>query len=406
MITILCIIIILFVIALFLRRSDNKKNISKKTDKKLSYDVKVIKELSTDKNFLISPYSIKVALGMLRDGSTGNSNKQISDLIGNDDISLIESSEKVSNANGLFIKDQYKSLVEENYINTLSNNYSSEVIFDKFEKPDVLNNWVNEKTFGMIDKAVEEVPSDFVLGLVNAIAIDVSWNIPFECDKTSSEEFIRNDNSKINVEMMKKTYSSSQYKYFIYDDFKGVVLPYKKEEDLSLEFVAILPNNDVNSFINNLTDSDLERTYKNITVVGEKELYVELPRFSYSYEVEDLIESLKSLGVKDVFDSSNASLYNIITSENLSKNNLGNIYVDTAVHKAVIEINEKGTKAAAITYFGMKNVTAIEEDKKIVSIEFNKPFVYIIRDSKTHEILFMGAVYEPNKWNGSTCSDS
>ena len=85
--------------------------------------------------------------------------------------------------------------------------------------------------------------------------------------------------------------------------------------------------------------------------------------------------------------------------------NADNVYVSKAVHKTYIDLNEKGTKAAAVTYFGMDKASSVAPTKKKVKIEFNKPFVYMIRDSKTKEILFFGVVRKPNEWKGSTCSN-
>ena len=83
-----------------------------------------------------------------------------------------------------------------------------------------------------------------------------------------------------------------------------------------------------------------------------------------------------------------------------------NVYVGEAVHKTRIELNEKGTKAAAVTYFGMfKNAMEIENDYEEVDIKFNKPFIYLIREKNTSELLFFGTVFEPNKWEGMTCSN-
>ena len=84
-----------------------------------------------------------------------------------------------------------------------------------------------------------------------------------------------------------------------------------------------------------------------------------------------------------------------------------NVYVGEAIHKTHIDLNEKGTKAAAITYFGMfKNSAMIEEEKyDTIDIKFNKPFIYMIREINTKEILFFGTVYESNIWKGTTCEN-
>ena len=85
-------------------------------------------------------------------------------------------------------------------------------------------------------------------------------------------------------------------------------------------------------------------------------------------------------------------------------NEIPNLYVGEAIHKTHIDLNEKGTKAAAVTYFGMYKATSVMKQPERVKVTFDKPFMYMIRDSKTKEILFFGTVYEPNKWNGSTCT--
>ena len=105
--------------------------------------------------------------------------------------------------------------------------------------------------------------------------------------------------------------------------------------------------------------------------------------------------------MKEAFDPANANFYNMVEKEK----QFGNIYVGQAIHKTHIDLNEKGTKAAAVTYFGMfDNAVAIEETKP-KEIIFNKPFIYMIRDKDTKEVLFFGTVYEPNIWKGSTCSN-
>ena len=81
------------------------------------------------------------------------------------------------------------------------------------------------------------------------------------------------------------------------------------------------------------------------------------------------------------------------------------LYVSTAIHMTHISLNEKGTKAAAVTYFGIEKATAFMGEKEYIDIEFNKPFMYMIRDTKSHEILFFGVVESPNEWKGNTCSE-
>ena len=116
----------------------------------------------------------------------------------------------------------------------------------------------------------------------------------------------------------------------------------------------------------------------------------------------DFKEILISLGIKDAFDKDLADFTNIMPRNE----EIRNLYVGEAIHKTHIDLNEKGTKAAAVTYFGMYKSSGIAKEKEKVSIVFNKPFIYMIIDHKTDELLFFGTVYEPNKWQGKTCKES
>ena len=366
------------------------------------FNIRLIKTVNNSKNdnYLISPYSIEIALNMLKSGASNNTLKEIEDLIKERDINDV-SNDKVKISNAIFIKDNYKKYVEKTFVNNLKKNYDSEVLYDSFVTPDVINNWAKKKTDNMIDKVLDDMDPNFVLGLINAIAIDVEWNSQFECINTTSEKFTKKDNKKIDVEMMHQMYTTSAYKYFDNENEKGVILPY----DNSLEFVGIIPNKDINNYINNITKDTFDNIDKSLnSASSKKRLSLALPRFSYSYDLKDFKNILIQLGVKDAFNGANADFTKIITKANMLKTDIENLYVEDAIHKTYIDLNEKGTKAAAITYFGMyKNSAIIEDEYDIVSIEFNKPFIYMIRDKNTKEILFFGIVYEPNLWKGSTC---
>ena len=134
-------------------------------------------------------------------------------------------------------------------------------------------------------------------------------------------------------------------------------------------------------------------------------LQLSLPRFSYDFDLIQFKEVLESIGIKKMFDAEEANFNNIITKENRKKMDMGNLYIDTAIHKTYIDLNEKGTKAAAVTYFGFKDASAIREEFDTVSVNFNKPFIYMIRDTSSKEILLFGVVETPNKWKGTTCEE-
>ena len=367
-----------------------------------NFNVDVIKEMSIEENFLISPYSIEIALNMLKEGAKGNTYDEIQKVVGSRDIKDISSEDNISVANVVFIKNNYKDIIEDSFTKKLKTKYRSEVLYDDFNTPEVINNWVKEHTKGMIDKILDSISKDFVLGIANAVAIDVTWETEFECDHTRSAEFSKYDGTKMNVEMMHNTYGGEVYKYFETDSAKGVILPYKKVGKEQLEFIGILPNKDVKSYISSLTNKELETIDKNAkSASSNTKIDLSLPRFKYLYDAKTFMKNLENLGIKDAFSSSKANFRNIITEKNMSDS----LYVSTAIHKAYIDLNEKGTKAAAVTYFGLDK-NAVAERTNNFTVNFNKPFMYLIRDKETKDIIFAGTVYTPNVWNGSTCSES
>lgn len=392
------VVIILFFISIigiivFKDISKTSKNDNNIVITDTDFTLKFIKNVNKNKleNYLVSPYSVEVALNMLKKGASGNTLEELNKVLSKRNLKI--SNDNVKIANGIFIKDKYKNTIKDSFTNNLKTSFNAEILYDEFTTPNVINNWVNNKTNGMINKILDDISPDFVLGLANAIAIDAKWESVFECISTTSETFNKVDGKKINVQMMHKTYQSG-IKY-LDGDTKGVVIPYQE----NLEFIGLLPDKSVQEYISSLSKEKLDNILNSFKDISSKErILLSLPRFSYSYDLKDFKDILVDMGIKDAFDSSNANFSNIISPE------IEELYVSEAIHKTYIDLNEKGTKAAAVTYFGLDKNSASSTNKyKDIKIEFNKPFIYMIRDTSSKEILFFGTVYEPNLWNGSTC---
>ena len=373
-----------------------------------TYNLNIIHQVnsSANDNYLISPYSIEIALSMLKEGANGTTKEQIEKAAPTRNINILDIKDRVSVANALFIKNTFKKDIKNSFVSKMKNEYDADLLYDEFKKPDVINNWVNEKTKKMIPKLLDTMDPDFVLGIANALAIDVEWNIQFECPSTNSQKFTKTDGTTKNVEMMHNTYYSN-VEYIKNGDVDGVILPYasydtngnKVYDDASntLEFIAIKPHGDVYEYINKLTEDSLNNSINSKKTLNENEqLALSLPRFEYDSGIKDFISVLQNLGIVDAFGG-NANFSNI--SDKLS------LYVGTAIHKTHISLNEKGTKAAAITYFELEKNSEPIASENVVDIKFDKPFMYIIRDKSTHEMLFFGVVENPNVWKGSTCDN-
>lgn len=364
------------------------------------YNTDVIRTTFKEKNYLISPYNIKIALNMLKDGADGNTKDEIEKVIGKEKINNINIKNKLSVANAVFIKNDFKSSVKEEFANTMKDKYHSEIIYDEFKTPKVVNDWVKEKTNGMIDKVLDKMKENSVMGIASALALDIKWISPFNCPDTKEEDFTKIDNNKMKTEMMHQTYEDNA-KYIKDDDVEGIIIPYNTDDNnVELEFVGLLPKNKVTDYVRNI---DINKVNGLIATAREtsNKLHVNLslPRFSYSYEVDDFIASLKKMGIKDVFSPELANLNRMSSAK-------GMLYVGDAIHKTKIDLNENGTVATATTYFDVmyKSAPLFEEKIEIIDLKFNKPFVYMIREKNTGEILFFGTVYEPNKWAKETCS--
>lgn len=364
---------------------------------KSDFTTTIINKTFKSENYLISPYSIEMALNMLKLGAKNDTRDEIEKVVGSRELNILNKNVKI--ANSLFIKNTYDSIIENDFKNILSEKYNSEILYDKFETPEIINDWVNKHTDGMIEKILNSISPTFVLGLANAIAIDAKWNSQFECENTTSEKFNMLPGKSLNVEMMHNTYESDA-KYLINDEMKSVSLPYKED----LEFIAILPNQNIESYISKLNINELNNKIDKFEEASyKKRLILSIPRFSYSYDLINFKNILINMGIKNAFDSEKADFTSIITKENMNRLDIDNIYVSDAIHKTYIDLNEKGTKAAAVTYFGLRASGISTEKYKEIKIEFNKPFIYMIRDNKSKEVLFFGSVYKPSEWNGSTC---
>lgn len=183
LILIVLLVVIIGVVTIIIKKDSKKvKTIPKKVEVPYSlkgnglqtFDLYFSQLENNEKNSVYSPISIKYALRMLEEGASGNTKKQISDIIGTYSSKKYQDSKNMSFANGLFIKDTYKNNIKKTYIDTLKNKYNADVIYDSFKTPDVLNNWVSKKTFDLVKNMTDDISEEDYI-LANALAIDMEW---------------------------------------------------------------------------------------------------------------------------------------------------------------------------------------------------------------------------------------
>lgn len=362
-------------------------------EQELDLSMKFLKLENNKKNMIFSPLSIKYALKILNEGSVGNTKVQIENVLGKQNVTKYSNTSQVmSLANGVYIRDTFYKEVKEDYIKTLNEKYNAEINYDSFNNANNINNWIEEKTLGIIknmlrDETVQNPDNKMIL--INALAIDMEWEDSFDSKSTKGADFYMEDGSTINATTMYlKTYSDS-ISYYKNRDITALTMNLKSYYDTQLEFVAIMPDENLSDYIENFSTDKLDNIIEKSTLASKTRngVYILIPRFSIDYNLElknDLIE----LGITDAFDEKLAD-FSMISDRNL--------YVSDALHKANIDFTEKGIKAAATTVIYMTCEASIMEAKP-VEININKPFLYVIRDKNTGEIWFLGTVYEPNSW--------
>lgn len=145
------------------------------------FDLEFLKLENDQNNKVYSPLSIKYALKMLEAGAEGESKAQIEKLLGNYTPTKYNSGSNLSLVNSMFIRNSYKNRIKSTYEDTLKSKFEADVIFDSFDTPDAINNWVSQKTFGIIKNILSDadITDDTKFTLINALAIDMEWNETF-----------------------------------------------------------------------------------------------------------------------------------------------------------------------------------------------------------------------------------
>ncbi len=372
--------------------NDNNNTVSNNKD----FATEFLKLENNKQNMIYSPLSIRYALKMLSDGANGNTKKQIEEAIGNLQLTKYNNIENVlSLANGMYIRNTYAEYVKKDFENKLIKDYDAEIKYDEFKDANNINQWIEDKTLKIIKNMLSDnmvQNSDNVMLLINALAIDMEWEDAFDASETNGEKFTLENGTEMLATMMNQETSSDNISYYKDEDITALTMDLKKYEDTQMEFIAIMPNNNLSNYINNFTTDTLDNIVEKATLASEtkKGLNIYIPKFSFDYDLK-LKNDLIKMGITDVFDANVADLSNISSSK---------LYANDALHKANIDFSEKGVKAAAVTVFGIKNLAMADiEQLKPEEVRIDKPFLYVIRDKETKEIFFIGTLYEPNSWD-------
>lgn len=346
--------------------------------------------IDDNKNSLISPLSVILALAMTANGADTETFDQMQAYLGGD-IPLSKLNEylyyyytnlpssdksKLSIANSIWFRDDENRLtVEKDFLQTNASYYKASVYKSDFGHQTIndINKWVKNNTDGMIEKILDQIDEDTVMYLINAVVFDAEWKKVYNKNNITSGQF-----TDISGQKQPADFMFSEENLFL-DDGRatGFIKPY---ENGIYSFVALLPNEDVSisDYIATLTGEGFLNTVNN---AQQTLVRAGLPKFSYDYTIK-MNDALKDLGIPKAFSPTEADF------TKLGKSSRGNIYIGEVLHKTFISVDELGTKAGAVTKVEMKDEAYIEA--KIVTLD--RPFVYAIIDNTTGFPLFIGTV--------------
>ena len=359
--------------------------------------------LKHGENSLVSPLSVLTALAMTENGAMGDTLLEMENTLSNgmktadlnaylgaylESISDDESA-KIGIANSIWFREDAASSAtqaftpNEEFLQTNADIYGADIFAAPFDKATVagINDWVKEKTNGMIDRIIDEIDPLAVMQLINALTFDAEWQ-----DKYTKEhqvwdgEFTALGGQKRTAKFM----SSTERAYIESNNAEGFIKPYKGGR---FAFLTLLPNEgaDIYDLINGLNGETLLSLIEN---AQQRDVYASMPKFSFEYEVS-LVDALKAMGMRKAFVGGGADF------SGLGESVYGNIAISEVLHKTYIEVGEQGTKAGAVT-----RVEAMPESAMLVEepvrITLDRPFVFMIMDTETNLPLFIGALTDPS----------
>lgn len=355
------------------------------TNTKVSdFALRLFKEnYKSGKNTLISPISVISALGLAQNGAAGNTLQQMQKAIGltteelNNFIKYYNGSclgnDNVTSANSIWYNEKKSLSVKEEFLQKNADFYGADIYKSAFDNSTLkdINSWVKDKTNGRIDKMLDKITPDAVTYLINALSFDAKWQSIYTKDQVHEGVFTTERGSEQSAEFM----YSTEGKFITTENAKGFIKDY---EGGNFAFATLLPNENTSleSVVKSLTGEKLKSAldnYKGSSVIAS------LPKFETQYSTE-MSGALQGMGITDAFDYEKADF------SEMGKSDDGNIFISRVLHKSYISVFEKGTKAGAATVVEVSDGASINEEQ----IYLDRPFLYMIIDTKTNTPIFIG----------------
>lgn len=367
----------------------------------LHFNHELMGTLQGDKNAFFSPYSILSALAMTDSGAVGATKEELEKALGIADLEAFEQDIKnylekpkdekayINTANGIWIDQSlklsddfdavFKKDVEDNFkaqISTVDFKNNSQKVGKE------ISDWVAEATEGFISNYNVVCDEDTVMDLINAVYFYGEWYSPFAAIDTYDDTF-HGKTRDTTVSMMSKEETDKQY----VGDYKGIsalTLPYENREIQMDIFISAdkSRSKDILEIFNSLSEEEQKGLFEELDNAEPVEINsLKLPKFTLDETFPDMEEALKAAGINRAFSNNNE--FSGIAE---------NIYISKVNHRARIEVDEEGSRAAAVTEVDMVLGSAFIPEKEIINFIVDGPFVFVIRDRSAGNVLFTGYV--------------
>ena len=356
-------------------------------DNDFSFDLlrQTIANNSNERNVFISPLSMSIALGMVRNGAGGATRKEIEEALqisglSNDEINeyykimregllSVDPKTKLNIANSIWYRTGFP--VKEPFLNVNRMYFNAEVRPLDFSEPgavDVINDWCAKATNNLIKKPLDRISADAMLYLINAIYFKGIWVKQFDTKKTYEADFLAEDGTSSKVQMM------NQKDTFLYaedDKAQYIDLPYGNK---AFSMTVVLPKDGITTgqVLEDLNANEFNRIYASLR---EQEVSLYFPKFKLENKYE-MKNPMIALGMKQAF--SDEADFSPISDVKL--------LISRIIHSTYVEVDEVGTEAAAVTIVEFET-TSMPMNPFFVA---NKPFLFLIREKSTGVILFAG----------------
>jgi serpin B len=360
---------------------------------------------ATNENLVFSPSSVSIALAITYAGAAGTTASEMASALHFTlpperlhpafdalDLALSARGEGKTGADGGPMRMHVVNSAwaertysfKSDYLDLLAANYGAAVNLLNFQgAPEsarvTINDWVANQTEQKIKDLLPQGTIDALtrLVLVNAVYFNAAWLYPFDPANTADRSFTKLDNSTVTVKSMGDHFSSLPAMKG--DGFSAVALPY---QDDRLSLLLVVP--DVGNFASFEASLDAAKLDSIVAGLTPQQVILDMPRFKVETDAS-FAEILQDLGMISAFLPGEADFSGMDGTQDL--------FITHVLHKAFIDVAEKGTEAAAATAV----IMGVMGMPMGLSISADHPFLYFLRDQPTGAILFMGRVLDPGK---------